>query len=231
MSEPSNIAYVVACYFGDRRVNDYIYHNENRYDYIEWQIKQLQLLKTTLVDKIIFVLSGCAEVPSDLNIPERINNIPVDVLVRENIGLSYGAWNFAVNQYGHEFNYYFLIEDDYIPVMDFWDSAFMDRMADNVAYVCTLFTDHVAVSYGLFRTSAILKTGGVKHASNSEYGSNETAGQIQWGQNLQSHGWKIVDVAKEYNIPFLNYLNAIVDCGKIGGSKILSPVYCERMQT
>lgn len=231
MNEPSNIAYVVACYFGNRRVNDHIYHNENRYDYIEWQIKQLELLKTTLIDKIVFVLSGVIEIPNDLNIPKTINNIPVDVLIRENIGLSYGAWNFAVNHYGHEFNYYFLIEDDYIPVMDFWDSVFMDKMVDNVAYVCSLFTNHVAMPNGLIKGSAILETGGVKHASSSDYGPNEIAGQIQWGENLQNHGWDIVDIAKEYSIPFLNYLTTVIYPGKIDGRKILSPVYYERTLT
>jgi len=42
----------------------------------------------------------------------------VRVVDRENIGMSYGAYNYAYEQFGQEYKYFFFIEDDHVMITD-----------------------------------------------------------------------------------------------------------------
>ena len=79
---------------------------------------------------------------------------PHKVIVRENKNLSYGAWGEAMKQTHQDFDYSFLIEDDYVPVHNEFLDFFKQKVEDNVIFVASLFATsngkHAAISNGLF---------------------------------------------------------------------------------
>ena len=101
--------YVCCIYFGDRR-SPIIRYEEDRLCLLKEQIRTLQTLRHNL-DRIVFVFNledeHCQYFTSAYDIiPKKIQNTQVDIIKRENIGLSYGAWSHAFEIYNSEFDYY-----------------------------------------------------------------------------------------------------------------------------
>jgi hypothetical protein len=217
-------AYVVACWFGERRVIDNVYIN-NRSDYIEWQLKKLEELNHS-IEAIYFVLN---DLTYNINLPSQINSTPIYVDCRENIGMSYGAWNHALMKYGTDHEYMMLIEDDYIPVIDQFDQIYKKYLKEKTAYVCSLYANnHAAISNGLIKTKALIECGGIPFADNASYGANETAGQVGISRSIQSHGYEVEHIANDYSVPFLDANGGIIHYGRAGGEVVLSPIMLER---
>lgn len=101
---------------------------------------------------------------------------PVDVLRTDNVGLSYGQWYKAYEKYTEQFDYYILIEDDYLPVIDHFDSELIEMQRKlSSGYLCGLIFDqsgrygayynkHAAMSNGII-TSDCFKAIYEKHGS------------------------------------------------------------------
>lgn len=222
---------VIACYFGSRRVNDQYYINDPLH-YVKWQIKSLSKFQAQYdLDHIIFVVNG--DSPKELKslIPSSINDIPVKVMHRLNRGMSYGAWNHAIEFYRDRFDFFFLLEDDYVLTDHDSILSFKARMTTSVGYVCSLFRwGHAAISNGLVRTEAINQAGGIEFALNSDYGQNEQLGQVALSRNIEKAGWAVVDIAGSYRVPFLDANGGIIDYGQPRGQIVISPVSLERSQ-
>lgn len=219
------ITYIVACYFGPRRVHDQAYIDDPML-YIKWHCVQLATLKFNLIEKIIFVVNG----DEPLQLKPQIRDIPVEVLHRENVGMSYGAWNKGMQHSNSE--YCFLIEDDYIPVVDNFDQVFLDNFKDQTGYVCSLYRwGHAAITNGLIKTEAIMSVGGVPYAPSSNYGANEQVGQIGMSKILEAHGWGVEDISSDHSVPFLDAKGGILYYGAEGAPRVVSPVMLERNDT
>jgi len=219
------IAYTVACYFGDRRVKDQAYI-DNPMDYINHQVIQLTKLKTTLISNIIFVING---EPRAAIIPSQINDIDVRVYYRDNIGMSYGAWDYAYQRTKGEYDSYFLMEDDYIPLIDNFDDAFYSFMKGDIGYVCSFMRDgHGAISNGLVKASALNTIGGVPYAKDVNYGHNEQQGQWKFGRELLKNNIGMTDVTSMYEVPFVNHAGHFLYYGNTEGPRIMSPTILER---
>ena len=143
--EPSNttttpsIVYVCACWFG-KRYAQHLAYIRNPYIYIKRQVESLRFLNHNL-HTIIFVINkdgdGLYEKAKDF-IPNEIKGSKVEILYRDNIGLSYGAYNFVYEKYREKFEYYIFIEDDYIFVQHNFDRHMTRMFQDisNCGYLC-----------------------------------------------------------------------------------------------
>jgi hypothetical protein len=223
------IAYVVACYMGPRRIinTDYI---KDSTTFIKQHCTQLETLKTSLINKIIFVVNS--DDPDKLStsylnsiVPPVINNIETVLIKRHNTGLSYGAWNHAA--YLVDSEYCFFIEDDYIPVIDNFDQIFMNKFTGNIGYVCSLAWANrtvAAITNGLIKTDALKKVGGIPHTQDNSYGPNEQAGHFIFPASLKAHGFDIIDISEEYSVPFLHSQDHLILYGKENGEAVLYPI-------
>lgn len=224
------ITYIVACYFGPRRVHDSVYEADPGI-YIKAHLEQLRKLKHD-VGKIRFIINDNGTWPEGLA-SEFANayedGLDVDSRIRDNVGMSYGAWNYGINRFCDDDEYAFLIEDDYIPVIDNFDQIFLDQFQNNIGYVCSLYKwGHAAISNGIVKTACIKDIGRIPHSSNADYGSNEQLGQVGMSSLIESKGWGIADIAEEYSVPFLDAHGGIISYGKLGGARVISPVILER---
>jgi hypothetical protein len=219
------IAYVVACWFGDRRIED-SYYRADRAHFINWHIKKISELRTSVIESVIFVLN---DKNFGVNIPETIGGIPTHILRRENIGMSYGAWDFAYQTFRDSYDAYFFIEDDYVPTLDNFDSIFLNKVDDNVGFVCSLYDrGHAAISNGLMSTAALNAVGRVPHPNSSNYGAAEQAGQVAMSKSVEAAGFKVAHVADDFSVPFLSPPNNMIYYGNPDGPIIIAPVSLER---
>jgi len=226
-----SLAYVIACYFGPRRVFDKQYII-NPYDYIDWQLASIATYSLPAVDRFVFVANGDYPkhlMPLDQYLPPRnLAGVPIDVLQRPNHGMSYGAWNHAIETYGDQYDFYFLTEDDYVAVQNPL-IPFSTTLKSDVGYVCSLYQwGHAAISNGLVRTKAVFDAGGIPFSLSSDYGKNEQQGQVAMSKVIEEAGWKVVGLDKRYSIPFLEANGGIIEYGNPKGSRVLSPVKLER---
>lgn len=219
------IAYVVACWFGDRRVPNEEYAKD-RAHFVNAHIEQMSKLQANKISTIIFVLN---DPKFAINVPKEIAGKEVRVLRRNNVGMSYGAWDHAYQTYKNEFDNYFFIEDDYIPTLDHFDNIFLKKMRNNTGYVCSLYMRaHSAISNGLVSTQTLKSIRGIPHPSNSNYGDNERVGQLGMSRKIEAAGWKIDHVGDDYCVPFLTHVNDVIYYGNAEAPIIIAPVCLER---
>jgi hypothetical protein len=152
-----SIHYIVAVYLGNHgseAVNKLL--QADKYHFIKKHLKCLSEYKVDDITKVTFVVNQ-HEDKEDLEIlkitQDQSLNIPIEVIFRENTGYSYAAWNKVVTdsiKNNELFDYYFLIEDDYLPNQDYFYQPFVDAVKENTAYVCQAWrANHAAISNGL----------------------------------------------------------------------------------
>ena len=147
---------VIACWGGRRRLPDPFY-DEHRGCFIRSQIKYLSEVKhnitqITFVDNLSsgFNTSDYKEALRD--IPDMIGDTLVLFHQRPNSGFSYGAFNFAVNEYIDEFDYFIFLEDDQIIIEDNFDKFLVEEFNRHrlCSYLCALYKNkHAALSFGI----------------------------------------------------------------------------------
>lgn len=150
----------------------------------------------------------------------------VELIFRKNSGFSYGIWNDTIIQNLNNYDYFFLIEDDYLPTRNDFLNPFLKRLQHNTAFVCGLvelasanrFPGHVtpgekpflfpSISNGLISASACKKvynsTGSVfKINLNKDYWSAYT-NQIYFCKPFIDMDYTIVDTMDEYSSYYNN---------------------------
>lgn len=152
-----NINYIVAVYLGNHG-SDFVNKllQADKYHFIKKHLECLSKYKVDDITKVTFVVNQHEE-KEDLEIlkisQNQLLNIPIEVVFRENTGYSYAAWNKGVTdsiKNNESFDYYFLIEDDYIPNCDYFYQPFIDAVKENTAFVSQVWrTNHAAISNGL----------------------------------------------------------------------------------
>ena len=105
--------YVINFWFGDRRIN------VNRFDvdklcYVKSQVETLKKYKHSL-SKIVFSFNIEPEHYHHLSeaiqiIPKRIQNTDVEINIRKNVGMSYGAFSDIFGKYQDKYDYYIFNE-------------------------------------------------------------------------------------------------------------------------
>lgn len=144
--------YIVVFYGGKRNTyNSLVPHP--LYNFIQNQIAFLSKSPKG-IDHATFVFNESNH-PKEKEYIDYLNQIslpmPHTVVHRKNEGFSYQAWEEVIAKTYEEYNYSFLIEDDYIPSrLDFLD-YFKQATDEKTVFVASHFVrNHAAVSNGLF---------------------------------------------------------------------------------
>jgi hypothetical protein len=218
--------YVCCCYLGDRRAPINLY-KEDRTIYVKEHIKSLQEFNHNL-NKIIFIFNLDPEHISlfeqiKKEIPQIIQNTEVEIIIRENYGMSYAAFNEVYEKYRTEFDYYIFNEDDYYFNDHNFDTYLINKFKSysNIGYLATMIANpawnfqhsltHAGNSIGI-TSSKILeelykKFGCLPHQKQQiiedkeNYKLNEHKGQVAQTHEIFKLGYNLFDIREDYSIP------------------------------
>jgi len=149
--EYKNTNYQIVFYNGYRR----LHHNfkgelfcKKHIEYINNYIPNIGLVS--------FIINKSDE-SLDKEVVDFINNSDIkfnyEIILRDNIGFSYGAWAETIEKNHTKFDYTFIIEDDYIPVEENTLDYFYKKIDDETIYVCCLYVNgHASISNGMINT-------------------------------------------------------------------------------
>ena len=147
-----NICLVVSCYFGPRR------GSASGYACLEKLVLSLNELKPLNFTYLIIVVNGVYKIDHLVDALRPLatyGGITIEVMARNNTGFSYGAWNRALChsiRRGDSFTHYFLLEDDYYPLMnDFFTPFLNERYAYTASLVSHFPKLHASIPNGLLR--------------------------------------------------------------------------------
>ena len=212
----NNINYIPAFYIGNRVHTDYnTLLQKNPLIMVE---KQIESLNKTDIKFVTFAFNL-----DDLSIANDIKkkvdsyeiNFEYECFFRKNKGCSYGAWNDVIIKNLNNFDYFFIIEDDFIPATSNFYKPFIDRCNYNTPYVCE-FTDsswkgipHASIPHGVMEAKACKfifeKYGNVLQTY--EYDNKlETFYKIQMEcyEYFIKEGFGITDILDKYSAPFMS---------------------------
>jgi len=227
------IHYVVSIWLGPRNSKGYSSAmNIDPYYLVKQHLKFLSKLDKTDIKGATFVVNKYNSF-IDENITNVINSfkikIPIEVIFRGNDGFSYGAWDTAIKQtLRKKFDYYFLIEDDYVPVKEDFYKPFIEKMDENTSYVAQLYKEnHAAISNGLLSRKKVLevfkqhnKVFDIIDGHNSEVG---TKNQVSFLGLFPKNSFK--DVADVSYVPFLeSNKDSVADYGDKEKPILIKPI-------
>lgn len=218
---------IISFWLGNRRkkVDEY---EKDRLFFLKKQLESLKKYKNNL-DKIILNFNVVMEHYSYFSeifsiVPKKIKDVEVEINIRENSGISYGAFSDIFGKYKKEYDYYIFSEDDYIFVQDNWDEYLVDKYNSysDCGYFCVLsreparwfqYKKHAGNSIGISSSDNLLKVynySGQKlpHPESDEKYSgkdninkrylNYERGQIDFTFNFLKVGLNIYDIRHEY---------------------------------
>jgi len=137
----SKVCLVNVFWLGERRFTFDEYENDRLY-FLKKQIECLQTYKHNLT-KIIFLFNIEPDQYHLLSkvfdiTPKKIQGSEVEIIIRKNVGLSYGAWSDTFKQYKSKYDYYIFNEDDYFFVQNNWDKYLVNKYNsyNDCGYLC-----------------------------------------------------------------------------------------------
>ena len=215
---------IVNFWLGDRR-SEYDSYKVDKLHLLKRQIKTLTDYKHNLT-KIIFNFNIVPEHYKYLSqvfslTPKQIQGAEVEINIRENIGISYGAWSDMFKKHNNNFDYYIFNEDDYFFIQNEWDDYLVNKhnSYDDCGYLCMFIREpHIWNNYrkiagssvGIASTDTLNKIvnkyGKLPSIDNSdvmneEYELNHDI-QNQFGFAFIEVGLNIYDVRDDYSILF-----------------------------
>ncbi len=213
-------AYIIATY-GGQRLHGRVPEKEL---YLREHLQQLTKIQHNIDTIIVVVNTDKTECPLFTqyieSLPDVIGRSKLIVERRENVGLSYGAFNHAFEKHGNKFDYFILLEDDYIPVEDNFDTTLIRILKERPAtvYLCALLgwmdkfaqprKPHARISYGIMGKSVIQQV-----LNNGGFDYSKGNGQASFSQSVLPFG-ELTDLSNVYLVPYF-----------LEGGHILNPRY------
>lgn len=179
------INYVVAFFLGDRRNSGP--HIRDELFYLKKHVEFLLYNKNSNVFPT-FVFNG-SEGRKNL-IREIVKDLDCQVIYRPNVNFSYGAWNDAIiANLEKKYAYFFLIEDDYLPVSMEAIGKFKQGILEKNSHAgaISLYSDlgghppHAAISNGMLSRSACVSVK-KKYKTIFELSKNNDYINAEWNQ-------------------------------------------------
>lgn len=131
----NKINYIVAFYIGKNRGYDH-YKHKFVYDplfFVREHVKFVETCNSNIFPTFVFN----DDIPDSIK-TDIIDLCPnIEIIFRPNNGFSYGAWNDAIIKNIDLYDYFFIIEDDYIPTSADFCEPFLNKISDIVPYVCS----------------------------------------------------------------------------------------------
>lgn len=242
----TRVNYIAAFYIGDNRSSEY-YQKAFYIDPLYFFRRHLRLIDNLdNITRFSFVINNDVSDVLKNEIISLANNKNLDIFFRENSGYSYGAWNDVILHNLNDYDYFFLIEDDYIPADKNFVQPFVNKLKNNVCYVCSLAAEissennymvsahegkfkHPSISNGMISANAcrnIFKN--YKSLFRIKPGKVKDDGywnQIYFLKNFTEQGYDILDTTEEYSSPYLNSSDgSIVIFGDPNLPPLLEPI-------
>ena len=214
MASTKRINYIAVFYIGDNR--DYENYQElSKTDPLYFIERHIEFL-ATCSDEVALASFVVNDDISD-ELKEEINNavyklaIPTEVIFRKNGGYSYGGWNDVIKKNLSDYDYFFMIEDDYVPEDTEAFRPFLERITDETPYVCcvanhgTVGKFHAANSNAMVSAEAcrkvFQKTGDVFRVKDDAVDIREAWQiQINFLDSFTEMGYTIRDILDEYSV-------------------------------
>lgn len=233
----NKINYIPAFYIGNRVHTDY--NNNIKQNPLILVEKHIEALKNTEINLVSFVFNL-----DDLSIANELEdkikkyniNFNYECIFRQNMGCSYGAWNDVIIKNLDDFDYFFIIEDDFIPTNPEFYKPFVQRCSDKYPYICE-FTDvtwtglpHPSIPHGIIQAKSCREI--YKKYKNilKIYNDNnnlETFYKIQREcfEYFINENFGIKDILDEYSAPFMSSpTRQITIFGNPSNPSLLTPV-------
>ena len=236
------INYLIAAWHGDRRFDEQCPRPERSTYYLEEQFKYLGTLEHQL-RQITVIVPALEEAPDEYTeyldaLPSRMGKTKIVVFPRQNIGISYGGFVEAARHYKADFSHFMLVEDDYVPVSNKFDTVFLDALTKNArqqkkkaGYVCShMIKDCPAHSVGLVTTEAMAAAhkGHVAIINKRRPAELEAAYCIQteFAKPVIRNGYSFGHISDHYRVPFTDsrYWPSYQELSRSTGPVVFSPV-------
>lgn len=222
-----SVNYIVVFYSGKRRSypngTPVINFLNEHIKYIETQPKNINACSFIINKGELDIDNRLIDIINDFSLR---SNIPVNLLVRDNIYGSYGAWEDTIINSYKNFTHSFLIEDDYISNVNDIITPFLEEMnLGNAKFTASLYKNNCAsISNGLLDNSIVEDT--IKKYSklfmlekDKEYGGFGSC-QLTF---LKFIDGKFNDITDKYNTIFLD-LNKEIVYGNPKGITLIKPI-------
>lgn len=225
-----NVNYIVANYIGENRYHNY-YTERFKLDPLYFFKKHLDFFSKTHLSFITPTFVFNDDIDDNLKLKILKLAKEYEVVFRKNAGFSYGAWEEVIEKNLNKYDYFFLIEDDYIPAQSDFIEHHLRKINSEVAVVCarisyssefgyvnndqkgTLDFPYPAISNGLITAEACRlakKTFGKVFCLNyfNDY-NNAHANQLFYCLYFFKLGYKIIDILDEFSSPFYSPISDV----------------------
>lgn len=237
------INYVIASWNGPR-VYKISKSGFSKYEKVlKTHIKQISNLEHNLT-KITLMKPGSPHINSYYDIDYSDN---IQVISCPNKYQSYGQWLTAIEMFVDEYDYFILMEDDYIPNIDNFDSKLI-QIYEEGTYLCSKVSDfkclsirgivepvaHCAISNGIISSKTIkdlIKQNNFRSCFDRIIADNQKATGKNWNKNAQvvfsrylsDNNILLKDYLNHYGADF-HYNDEIIDHSINNKEKIITPI-------
>lgn len=231
------LCYIISFWLGKRRHDDYRADDDKLF-YLKKQIEYLNKVKHN-IDNIIFNFNVEPNQYDTLTesiklIPKKIKDSTTEINIRENFGMSYGAFSDCFVKNKDKYEYFLFNEDDYIFVEDFFDETLikMFNEKENCGYFCMIASDafkrHAGHSTGISTNEILSKVyeikGELPHSKLIDYKNNEHEGQVSQSHSVVEIGYTIDDVRDKYRVQFVSGKDSFRTYFNKNKKEIISPI-------
>lgn len=232
------VHYIAAFYIGPNRnyANYQKLFSENPLSFAEKHFQFLSLCNNH-IKKATFVFNCNLDEHLKKQLENyKLENIELSIEYYDGLGYSYGSWNHIIKKNVYSDDYFFLIEDDYIPTCHDFYIPFVERCSLEYPYVCAYAQEK---SPGVFFASS---SNGLLRAENckivyEKYNQlfselNCSTLELAWTtqmnflDNFYKEGFNVRDILDEYCTPhMLNCnINHLVKFGNENAPVLLEPI-------
>jgi len=207
------INYLIATWSGKRR-------NPSQ-NYLKDHLKHLNSLKHN-IDQITIIRPLGSDDDEFYNL-DGIDVSKIVLLERPENDRSYGQFFYAYKQYTSDFDYYMLVEDDYIPNLDNFDTILIDLLKQKKCdYLCGKYgrrslkdIHHPMQNIGIIAQKAFEKIL-FRDPSPLFYknGENDGQEQIMFADLFLKNNLIIKDYSNEYSIPYYDKYLTFFSCSE-----------------
>jgi hypothetical protein len=233
----ANINYLMAAWHGARHFDKFCPKPKRSTYYLEEQLRYLGALKHSL-RQITIIAPGLSNAPDEYAefiaaLPDRLGNAKLAVFPRENVGISYGGYVEAARHYQNDFSHFMLVEDDYVPVFNDFDTVFLNTLKRNArrqkkpaGYVCSHIAGQCpAHSVGLVTTEAMAKA----HEGHAALIARRPHGyriQAEFAKPFINNGYSFGHISDHCRTPFTDsrYWPSYRELSRSAGPVVFAPV-------
>jgi len=222
-----NVNYIISFYNGKRR------HYSGKSNWRTFLDSHINFIKNNMIDigMVTFVVSWSKDNSVDDN--EMIRYIEslrlpfnYEIYTRVNGGFSYGSFADVIKKNYNDYDYSFVIEDDYIPALPNFMEYFLKKFEGQVVYVPSLYiNDHASICNGMIDN--VLLRGHINLLGDyigNDYLKGGTQNQLRFMKEYESIGYQYNDITDTAYTEFLHISGKIIKYGNENGPLIMKPL-------